>query len=217
MDRRERYRDAVAIFKRDAGHLLVSTQVCEMSLDLDADLLITEVAPVIAVVQRMGRCRRRTLKPGDPPGDVLLLDTPSPAPYTGESLRETDRFFADAAPDRVYSQEELGVRLCRLEPGDRQAAGGIVGFLDGGMYAMGADESFRETDEFTRDAVLDTDLEAFLRLRDARDGQAQGFVCPVPRGDAEADPRVPPGMGVARAERYSAELGFISEAHSWLK
>ena len=120
-------------------------------------------------------------------------------------------FFADATPDRVFSQEEFAERLARLDPEDRQAVGGIVGFLDGGMYAMGADESFREADEYTRDAVLDTDLETFMAFRNDGDSRAQGFVCPVPVKESELDPRLPPGMAVARGARYSTELGFLGE------
>lgn len=41
------------------GKILVSTQVVEASLDIDADVLFTEVSPLDALVQRMGRvCRR---------------------------------------------------------------------------------------------------------------------------------------------------------------
>jgi CRISPR-associated endonuclease/helicase Cas3 len=41
------------------GKILVATQVVEASLDLDADVLFTEVAPLDALVQRMGRVWRR--------------------------------------------------------------------------------------------------------------------------------------------------------------
>jgi CRISPR-associated endonuclease/helicase Cas3 len=41
------------------GKILVATQVVEASLDIDADVLFTEVAPLDALVQRMGRILRR--------------------------------------------------------------------------------------------------------------------------------------------------------------
>ncbi len=39
--------------------ILVATQVVEASLDIDADVLITDLAPMDALVQRMGRVQRR--------------------------------------------------------------------------------------------------------------------------------------------------------------
>jgi len=41
------------------GKILVATQVLEASLDIDADVLFTELAPLDALVQRMGRVWRR--------------------------------------------------------------------------------------------------------------------------------------------------------------
>ena len=41
------------------GKILVATQVVEASLDIDADVLFTEVAPLDTLVQRMGRILRR--------------------------------------------------------------------------------------------------------------------------------------------------------------
>ncbi len=47
----------------DETRLLVSTQVVEVSLDIDFDVLITENAPPDAVIQRAGRVNRRRQKP----------------------------------------------------------------------------------------------------------------------------------------------------------
>ena len=41
------------------GKILVATQVVEASLDIDADVLFTEISPLDALVQRMGRILRR--------------------------------------------------------------------------------------------------------------------------------------------------------------
>lgn len=58
-DRKNRHAETIEAFKFQAGKrqpvIAVTTQVCEMSLDLDADVLITELAPIPSMVQRFGR------------------------------------------------------------------------------------------------------------------------------------------------------------------
>ena len=51
---------------RPPGCLLVSTQIAEQSVDLDADLLVTELAPTDMLFQRLGRLWRHH-KEADPP------------------------------------------------------------------------------------------------------------------------------------------------------
>ena len=45
--------------KEQEGKILIATQVVEASLDIDADILYTELAPIDSLVQRMGRVLRR--------------------------------------------------------------------------------------------------------------------------------------------------------------
>ena len=78
-DRSDRHRRVIDTFKEEGkAALLVSTQVAEMSLDLSADLLVTDIAPVPALIQRMGRLNRRAT-PDDPgePKPALICPLPN--------------------------------------------------------------------------------------------------------------------------------------------
>lgn len=61
-DRSVRHRRVIDNFKPDKERaaILVATQVAEMSLDLSADLLITDIAPIPSLIQRLGRLNRRS-------------------------------------------------------------------------------------------------------------------------------------------------------------
>lgn len=61
------------------GSILVSTQIVEQSVDLDADLLVTELAPTDMLLQRIGRLWRhqRDYRPSPSPRLVILEEAAS--------------------------------------------------------------------------------------------------------------------------------------------
>lgn len=53
---------ALGRVRPDGGRVVVGTQTLEQSLDIDADLLLTDLAPVDVLLQRLGRLFRHTLE-----------------------------------------------------------------------------------------------------------------------------------------------------------
>jgi CRISPR-associated endonuclease/helicase Cas3 len=57
--RKEKERDIKTFFESQEKGLWITTQLAEVSLDLDADYLFTELSTADSLIQRMGRCNRR--------------------------------------------------------------------------------------------------------------------------------------------------------------
>ncbi|MCI0621544.1 MAG: CRISPR-associated helicase Cas3' [Acidobacteria bacterium] len=89
-DRRTKERQIEALFGKKAAQcrcLLIATQVVEVGLDISCDLLITELAPIDALVQRAGRCARWGGK-----GDVVVFrDLDTKRPYDETLVVATER------------------------------------------------------------------------------------------------------------------------------
>jgi CRISPR-associated endonuclease/helicase Cas3 len=62
-DRKE-HLDAVLGDLPEAGRIVVATQVIEAGIDLDASLMVTDLAPYVSMVQRFGRVNRKGKRAG---------------------------------------------------------------------------------------------------------------------------------------------------------
>lgn len=69
-DRLEHHKQVIEAFRSSNPCLAITTQVCEMSLDLSADLLVSAIAPCASLIQRMGRLNRYVFE--DSSGNVQL-------------------------------------------------------------------------------------------------------------------------------------------------
>jgi len=94
-DRKDRHAETVAAFKQTSeAKIAIATQVCEMSLDLDADVLITEYAPVSSLVQRFGRANRSSDRDPDFRARLIVYRPENEKPYTKQELSECPKLFA---------------------------------------------------------------------------------------------------------------------------
>jgi CRISPR-associated endonuclease/helicase Cas3 len=88
MDRARKEQQIERLFGKDAlseRALLVATQVVEVGLDISCDLLVTELAPSDALVQRLGRCARW----GGNGLGIIFNQLENPWPYDTELLEAT--------------------------------------------------------------------------------------------------------------------------------
>jgi CRISPR-associated endonuclease/helicase Cas3 len=205
-DRKDRHGEVVAAFQGTGGAALaLTTQVCEMSLDLDADMLVTEVAPVTALIQRMGRCVREPRPKSGRIGEVLIYTPPDALPYDTEMLAGSEQFVDELVRAGRVSQARLEDALERRGPRIREPHK-ACSFIESGPYAMAHEQSFREGLDFTAESVLDEDVGGFLA---ASPTEKMAFTVPVPHRFAKAtDARLPSYLRVAAASHYHPRVGF---------
>jgi CRISPR-associated endonuclease/helicase Cas3 len=85
-DRQFRENEVIRLFGQTAtaeerrGRVLVATQVVEQSLDLDFDVMVSDLAPVDLLIQRAGRLQRHPMRDGTrPPGITCELIVLAPS------------------------------------------------------------------------------------------------------------------------------------------
>ena len=205
-DRKKHHNKVIRVFKQGGKALLaITTQVCEMSLDLDADVLITEVAPITSLIQRMGRCNRHSLPSENKLGTVLVYPPENNMPYSEDELAGVNDFLQQLP--HTASQLDLEGLLERCAPRavevERYAA-----FLESGPWAKAREESLREDDQFTEQAVLDCDIEEYLELR-KENKPTDGLIISVPRRFAKPDVRLG-YLRVAPSSHYHPQYGFLN-------
>jgi CRISPR-associated endonuclease/helicase Cas3 len=96
------------------GELLIATQVVEQSLDLDFDLLATDLAPIDLILQRMGRLHRhdRHRPPSMETPSLLVVEPPEPAVYElafGPAAHVYDPVTLWLAHDSLVRRDEIAL------------------------------------------------------------------------------------------------------------
>ena len=207
--REGRHRETIAAFQQERARpiIAVTTQVCEMSLDLDADILVTEHAPVSSLVQRFGRANRHLRRGRDFRARLLTYPPECLLPYTREELDAAAAFMA-ALSTGATSQRRLAELLLTHSPKQRGTPEDASQFVNGGYFATPA--PFRDTDESSAQVILDRDRDAVARAFAAQQ-PIDGYLVPVPRKHAKRGPhpKLPTWVGHADGSRYSRRYGFI--------
>jgi CRISPR-associated endonuclease/helicase Cas3 len=213
MDRQDRHTALVEALKREtkSGRLGLATQVAEQSLDIDADLLGTELATVHALVQRFGRTAREYPLPPGRIGRILVSEPDDIKPYSESDVSAAQKFLAYLDGSTV-SQADLEEAMLRFAP-PVEELDRTQGFYDSGPWASGKDEMFRDIESFTLTCILDQDVDEVLSL--LRSGLPwDGYSLPVLKSDVDRlgweDERLPRWLRVVPTSHYDDQAGFRS-------
>lgn len=139
LDRLGKHSAVIAAFKAPGPALAVTTQVCEVSLDLSADLLVSDLAPIPALIQRLGRLNRRASPdcPSDP-RQAIFLEPGILFPYDKEEFDPSvvRKWLAELA-NRPVSQTDLAEAFLRYS-NDYQVSDVGSAWLHGGPFSKPA-------------------------------------------------------------------------------
>jgi CRISPR-associated endonuclease/helicase Cas3 len=159
-DRLARQRKVIDGFRPAMPPMLaIATQVAEMSLDLSADLLITEEAPVPSLIQRLGRLNRFADVPAEAK-DALLVRPESQRPYDNEALAGVSEWVTRVADGTSRSQTDLAeafVAVAQPSEQDHILPVEVCEWLDGLWQTRVAPRAVEEASQ-TVEVIREEDL-----------------------------------------------------------
>ena len=205
-DRKDRHGDVVKAFQSHSQEraFAITTQVCEMGLDLDADVLVTEQCPASSLIQRMGRCNR-SMKPRQTAGHVFIYQPVCSLPYDDNDLSGIEELIETASATERISQSALNLILLGLKERDADPQP-LPSFFCGGFINVG---SYRDIEEHTKQAILENEInDAIGNLNTGK--PIDGFLLPVPRYSPtqNATPPLPRWLQIASEKNYCSEVGY---------
>lgn len=179
-DRVQKHQEVIKAFQSDQPTLAITTQVCEMSLDLNADLLVSAMAPATALIQRLGRLNRRKTKEDGRTSPALIYPWNHDYPYPQEELN-TGKQLLNLLPVGAISQKDLADTASQLSLKTPKTV--RSNWLDG--YWRSYPGSLREAG-YTLTVLLEQDIET-IRHRARQSGEsfgreAQRWTLPIPLG-----------------------------------
>jgi CRISPR-associated endonuclease/helicase Cas3 len=108
-----------------------------MSLDLDADILISEIAPMSALIQRLGRLNRRVTpkSPGEP-RTAHFYPPQKSTPYKESELALAEQWIDDlVALGHPLAQADLSDHFNALSPQEELRLDTRTAWLDSGWFS----------------------------------------------------------------------------------
>lgn len=170
-DRREQIKQLLST-PREAGTIVISTQVVEAGVDISAKTLFTELAPWPSLIQRFGRCNREGEYPEG--GNVIWIDVSQgkkenlAPPYDEDELTEARKAITslqNVSPEllnqyREHRTPQERAKLFRYEH--------IYVIRQHDLHSLFSNErdlagGFTDVSHFVRNRERDADVQVFWR------------------------------------------------------
>lgn len=103
-DRVKRQEEIIKHFRSGHSVCAITTQIAEMSFDVSCDLLVSEIAPLSSIVQRLGRLNRYA-KQGDLPKHAYFWMPNHEKPYDWEELNDARNLLVGMENQNISQQD----------------------------------------------------------------------------------------------------------------
>lgn len=137
LDRVRRHKEVIDSFRSPGSSIAWTSQVAEMSLDLSATLLVTDLAPIPALIQRLGRLNRRACSDKDPIRPFVVIEPKDdqgkilPLPYTTKQLADARDWISKLPP--AISQIDLVSTWEAMNCAGSEIIDSSSSWIDGGL------------------------------------------------------------------------------------
>lgn len=171
-DRVSRHSQLIEKFKTPGFAFAICTQVAEMSLDISADLLVSDMAPIPALIQRLGRLNRKAVK-GCATKPFIVNEVEQPLPYTSSEFDSSKKWLALFPQTGGISQKDL-IDFWKVET----SVEGDLPFLKGAWVNGGPSTDVFELRESSPGVTVL--MEEDLSLIDAKLKSVDKLLIPMP-------------------------------------
>ena len=134
--------------KEDKPFILIATQIVEVSLDIDFDVMFTDNAPIDSLIQRFGRVNRK--KSVDKKGEIYIYQVKNPLPYPETILNLTFETIKNGYFELGVYVQWLNIVYDRLFVEDIVTINKITRLFDVGYEKY--DESIKKLDGIKKSA-----------------------------------------------------------------
>lgn len=210
-DRYVQHTQVVNAFKSNEPSICVTTQVCEMSLDLDADVLITEVAPVSSLVQRFGRSNRKLTNEkisNNFSSEIIIYSPKKVSPYSKDEIKIATEFSKYIIGKKSQNDLEIILESGKFDlPENNYDNAGR--FIIGGYFAIPG--SFRDEDTFgCVPSIIENDLQTVINKIKNKE-PIDGYIVPAPRDKLKNNKELPIYLGYIPYDcfEYDERIGLI--------
>ena len=114
--------------KSKKAFILVATQIVEISLDIDFDVMFSDNAPIDSLIQRFGRVNRK--KSIERKGEIYIYQVENPLPYRDTMLDLTFETIEDGYFELGQYVEWLNIVYDRLFEDDKTLQNKILGMFE---------------------------------------------------------------------------------------